>query len=352
LEVDHLVDMSAVEMVADSVFDIVSSQENKRGGFSKRAVLALSGVAALIIAVLSVVMSIPESDDNKKVEDTYAQKEVIQENSGTDNSEAETVQEFQSSVIDIAKGSTIKSERYGITAKEPSRIVHEHENYYSVKKGVVEFKVQSGSDFMVNLNNVALVRVLGTVFTVSVDKTGCSVSVSEGLVEVIDLERGLSRSVAEGGSNTVQKLKRQVTAQGSVTEMPDNKIAEVKKDESGKISLTDIIDQSKDGEMINVLIKDLETALKFSPSPETQLNELFGLYRKIGRWGSIIHQWNSRSDRVDTKNNPFLKEMHFSACEASIKLYLYDNKVCKRYRQRFPEGPDPEGLEDHLKMAW
>ncbi|HQN72426.1 MAG TPA: FecR domain-containing protein [bacterium] len=349
-EVDPLVDMSAVEMMADNVFDIVSSQENRKGGFSKRAVLALSGVAALIIAVLSVVMSISENDD-KKVEDTYAQKEVIQEKSGTDNSEVENVSEFQSSVIDIEKGSAIKRGKYEIAAKVPSRIVHEHENYYSVRKGVVEFKVQSGTDFMVNLNNVALVRVLGTVFTVSVEKTGCSVSVSEGLVEIIDLERGLSRSVAKGGSDTVSKVKRQPVPE-TVTELSDTIVAEVKKDVSEKISLTDIFSGSHNDEMTRVLINDLETALKFSDSPEIQLNELFGLYRHTGRWGSIIHQWNAKSDRVDTKNNPFLREMNFAACEASIKLYLYDNKVCKRYRQRFPEGPDPDGMEDHLKMAW
>ncbi|HQJ59942.1 MAG TPA: hypothetical protein PKV35_03035, partial [bacterium] len=150
---------------------------------------------------------------------------------------------------------------------------------------------------------------------------------------------------------TVSKVKRQPVPE-TVTELSDTIVAEVKKDGSGKISLTDIFSGSHNDEMTRVLINDLETALKFSDSPEIQLNELFGLYRHTGRWGSIIHQWNAKSDRVDTKNNPFLREMNFAACEASIKLYLYDNKVCKRYRQRFPEGPDPDGMEDHLKMVW
>ncbi|MGI6395426.1 MAG: FecR domain-containing protein [bacterium] len=349
-EVEPFLESSHIEEIAAGAFDSFLYL-NEKNSYIKRIVIGFSAVAATILVVALPLIMGEKPVKEQGVE--FAEKESETKLTEKEKlSEIKVETEFKRVAFDIAKNSVIKGEKYNIVAKEPSTMVHEHENYYSVKKGVVEFKVQSGNEFMVNLGNVALVRVLGTVFTVSVNKKKCSVQVTEGLVEVIDLGRGLSHSVGKGERNIIEKTKseRVKVAEERTEEREEKEKERVKPQE--KISLKELFSDKESADMIYALIGDLETSLKFSDKPEIQLMELFPLYRKTGKWGSIIYQWNIKSDKIDTTSNKFLKEMHFAACEASIKLYLYDNGVCKRYKKRFPEGPDPVGMDDHLKMAW
>lgn len=350
-DVDQLIDLNHVDDLADSVFDMFSKERNNTGSFHRKLIPAIIAAAAVLIAVFSfsVIPEDPQKNDRTAMDEKKEERK-------NDPVEKEQKEEFVSSVLEIAQGSVIKGEKYNIVAKKESLLVHENDNYFSVKKGVVEFKVQTGTDFMVNISNIALVRVLGTVFTVKVEKNVISVGVTEGLVEVIDLERGVSRSVAAGKTEMITKMKRNLAKKGGNVQetdiasvdkpviSPENSVFGIKP----KFALPD----SDDPEMVRALINDLETTLKFSDNPVVQLHELFELYRKTGRWGSIISSWNKRSEQINSQGNPFLREMHFGACEASINLYLYDNKVCRKYRELYPEGPDPDRMEDHLKMAW
>ena len=357
-QTDHIIDFNAVDSISDKVFDMIPvDNKKKQRNFSMNFLKAVSGIAAVFLIVFSVFSILKK----EKTETAAVEENVSEKDSDTnDISVPEPVEsaEFKSTAIEMAQGSVITGEKYSITAKIKATIVHEHENYYSVKKGTVEFKVESGHDFMVNLNNIALVRVLGTIFTVKVENGKSSVSVTEGMVEIIDLERGVSKTLAAGESSLVNRMIRKTQNITQVDEVVAEIVPEIapetisEPDEPQKKRPVKVYTGKEDKEMVFAMINDLETALKFSNSPLTELRELFGLYRKTGNWGPIMKFWRLKSETVDTKNNPHLKEMHFTACEASIKLNLYDNKVCKRYHARYPDGPDPEGMQDHLKMAW
>lgn len=350
--IEPMMDLDRIESLADAVFDKCSE---KGPSGMKKWTLSAGAIAA------SILLAVYFFNDFSK---SGAIETAANEESGVEHvAEEEAVQsaedEAPKGVFKIAEGSLIAKENYELTAVTDSLIVHEYENYFSVMKGTVEFKVRTGTEFMVNLNNSALIRVLGTVFKVTVDKKSSSVEVSEGLVEVIDLRKGTSSTVAKGNSAQIRNIAR--TERRTVDPAPENvvqqpeMIDEIEENEAvaeKRSAASFNFNVNSDKDLIKAEISDLENALQYSDAPVVQLHRLFELYRKTGHWGSIIHFWRTESSEIDSRGNPFLKDMHFAACEASIKMFLYDNEVCRKYRAAYPEGPDPDGMEDHLKMAW
>lgn len=353
LKAEPIMDLDHIESLADAVFD--KCYEKDHTGFRKWIVFAGSGAiaASILIAVYFF------NDFNKNNTFETASKEDTASQQTEEKATESGENEIPKGVSKITKGSLIAEENYELTAVTDSMIVHEYENYFSVMKGTVEFRVRTGTEFMVNLNNSALIRVLGTVFKVTVDKKGSSVEVSEGLVEVIDLRKGTSSTVSKGDSAHIRNLakaeKRIVDAISEKIVRQTEIIEEIKEDTAiiEKRSDTSFnFNVNGDTDLIKAEISDLETALQYSGSPVVQLHRLFELYRITGHWGSIIHFWRTEATEIDSRGNPFLKDMHFAACEASIKMFLYDNEVCRKYRASYPDGPDPDGMEDHLRMAW
>ena len=235
--------------------------------------------------------------------------------------------------------------------------------------------IRDSGDFVVNLNDIGLVRVLGTSFTVNVRRNDVSVNVIEGLVEMIDIQKGDSIQLAKGQKHTVVKflpVKRNPVkvedeqASGVVESLDANLSVEMENlfQYEGRVDHNLIkrrTDPSatdrkykfrKDANLMEAEIRDLEFLLRFSNAPVAQLQQLFILLSERGHYGSVIHYWRVYSEQINNDANPFLNEMHGYACEASIKLYLYDNGICRRYRDIYPDGPDPDGMEEHLNMAW
>jgi len=107
---------------------------------------------------------------------------------------------------------------------------------------------------------------------------------------------------------------------------------------------------SNDPEMIQAEIRDLEFSLKFSDAPIKELQQLFTLYTKTKRFGSILNYWRSKSSVIRSKGNPFLKEMHFQACKATIELNVY-NQICAQFKESYPDGPFPSRMDYQLNMT-
>ncbi|HPS28633.1 MAG TPA: hypothetical protein PLZ43_00110 [bacterium] len=355
VKAEPIMDLGQIESIADAVFD----RYYDRSSVPARFKYYFAGAAAVAASIFLFIFISGKAQKNNQIEFFTSDKESsgkVEES--VEVSENVDENDIPEGVFKIDKGTVISKGRYTLTAYTDAMIVHEYENYFSVKKGKVGFSVKSGTDFMVNLNNSVLVRVLGTVFTVSVEKSINSVEVTEGLVEVIDLEKGVSSTVSKGGRETIRRvaktasqpvnvLSEPVAQQPEMIEKPVEHVPVVKK--NNDIVLFNL---NGDIDLMKAEISDLETALEYSGSPVVQLHRLFELYRINGHWGSIIHFWRTESSEINSRGNPFLKEMHFAACEASIRMFLYDNEVCRSYRSQYPDGPDPDGMEDHLKMAW
>lgn len=350
VKTEPLIDLNLVDVVADEIFDKCSGKRNQLK--FRKTLLFVSSVAAGIVVFMFV------SGWNGSIQKKESNVDLFVENNVPESivpKQDEPVPDpvFPEGVFKMNKGSEIGGAKYSISAKTDILIVHENDNYFSIKKGTASISVKSGNEFMVNLNNSVLVRVLGTVFTVSVLKNQFSVEVSEGLVEIIDLEKGVSSTVSKGQKEIISKIPKPYK-----TDVFQEESAVLEKEEFSAVDIpvkkqsVNPFNLSNDPALFADEIKDLENVLKYSGAPVVQLHRLFELYRRTGQWGSVLHFWKNQSSQISSRGNPFLKEMHFAACEASINIYLYDNGVCRKYRKLYPEGPDPEGMDDHLKMAW
>ena len=347
------IDSNKIMDIADKVFD----QETSKQSLSIYKILAVAASFVLILAVFAFSGGFFSSETEKPVKKTAEMEKKEKKQKKQKESVLKKADRLPIGVMKIAEGSVFQGERCELRALAESKITVESENYFIVEKGRVEFSVTKGENFMVKLNGSALVRVLGTVFTVEVKGKVSSVEVSEGLVEMIDLDRGTSQHLSKGESGTVKSLVRKKIRTASVKVRPVKNIV-VKKIAEVKAPLEKVEKKKKpakfkfsnDPEMLQAEIADLETSLKFSDTPLVELHQLFKLYTKSSRFGSILNYWRSKGSIIRSKNNLNLKEMHYSACKASIELNVY-NKICGEFKESYPDGPFPSGMEYHLKMT-
>lgn len=341
------VDSSRILDMADKVFE----QETAKQTVSAYKLLAVAASLVLIVATVAFFTG----KESSKIEKPVIKTAKVKEEQKQETVE-EKVNRFPVGVMKIAKGSVLKGERCELEALSESEITVESESYFIVEKGRVKFSVTKGEDFMVKLNGNALVRVLGTVFTVEVKGKNSSVQVSEGLVELIDLDRGVSKHLAKGQSGTVNPVVRKMVKKVPVKKAVTVNEPEIVKEER---PTEKIVVNYKPGkqfklssgpEMRKAEINDLEFSLKFSDNPANELNQLFVLYAEEKRFGSILNYWRSEKSAIRSEKNPNLKRMHYHACKASIELNVY-NKVCAEYKETYQDGPFPSGMDYHLKMT-
>ena len=342
-----LIDSDKIQQMADKVFEKETSQSSMSPIMK---ILAVAASFALLLFIATYAGGFFSTEVEAPLQKTAKVKENKVEKEKIEKIEAE---KLPIGVMKIAAGSVFKGERCELKALADSKVVVESSTYFIVEKGRVEFSVTKGEDFMVKLNDSGLVRVLGTVFTVEVSEKESSVNVSEGLVELIDLRRGTSKHLAQGESGVVRSLIKQIVKKPKpVKKVEVRKIAEVEKpvEEVKTKKKPNKFKFSNDPEMIQAEIGDLETSLEFSDTPLKELRQLFKLYTKSSRYGSTLNYWRSKGSVIRSKSNPDLKEMHFHACKASIELNVY-NKVCAEFKESYPDGPFPSGMDYHLKMT-
>ena len=346
-----LIDSNKIMDIADKIFEQETSQKNSISVFK------LIAVAASLILIVAAVAFFAGKSSSKMEKPVKKTAEIKKEKKK--EPVPEKVDKFPIGVMKITKGSVFKGERCELKALSNSKITVESESYFVVEKGQVKFSVTKGDDFMVKLNGNALVRVLGTVFTVEVRGKRSSVNVSEGLVELIDLDRGTSKQLVKGQSGvvnpTVRKIVKKTPLKKStpVKKIEVAKVAQAEKPVEKKVEKKKIVGKfkfSNDPEMIKAEIEDLEFSLKFSDNPVKELHQLFILYSKARRFGSTLNYWRSKGSIIRSENNPNLKEMHYHACKAAIELNVY-NKICAEYKKTYSEGPFPSGMDYHLRMT-
>jgi len=347
-----LIDSDKILQMADKVFEKETSQSSMSPIMK---ILAVAASFALIIFIAAYAGGFFSSE----VETPLQKTAKVKENKVKEEDRKIKPDKLPIGIMKIAAGSVFKGERCELKALADSKVIVESNTYFIVEKGRVEFSVTKGEDFMVKLNDSGLVRVLGTVFTVEVNKKESSVSVSEGLVELIDLGRGISKHLAQGESGIVRSLLvKRIVSKPKNIKKPLLKKVVVKKVAEVKPTIEKVQQKkspkkfkfSNDPEMIQAEIRDLEISLKFSDTPLKELHQLFKLYTKSSRYGSILNYWRSKGSIIRSKSNPDLKEMHYHACKASIKLNVY-NKVCAEFKESYPDGSFPSGMDYHLKMT-
>lgn len=344
--------------IADSVFDRMNPE------IRMVPVFKIIGAAAVVLIALAVGFSAIFKDNAPLpgTEAEFAAAEIPLEVPEVPEIPAED--ENINKIISLQNGQSFEDTDFRIRSTGNSELFQASRTRFSLKNGEVSVDVRSGTDFVIEVENLALVRVLGTSFSLKTDGSqSLFVKVSEGLVEVVKRSDGSVRALSKGEELALGAASPKVPAkrQPKVRIEPEPVVAEAAKVEENVASVTpaevkkpskyDSIAQLDGEEMMRVTIRDLEQRLIASKNRTDDLNQLFELYSKRGDWGSIMNQWRRYYSEITSKNNSHRRQMHYFACEASIKLFLYGNGVCRKYKSFYPDAAEPDGLKDHLRYA-
>lgn len=347
--------------IADSVFDRMNPETEIR----TLPVFKIIGSAAVVLIALAIGFSAVFKNDDPL---SGADRELAAAESSPESPDApETLVEEENinKIISLLDGQSFEDPDFRIKSTGGSELFQASRTRFSMKNGEVSIDVRSGTDFMVEVGDLALVRVLGTSFSLKTDGSkSLFVKVFEGLVEVVRKSDGSVRALARGEELAFGEVQPQIPARRQpkvvrrepgpvVNELPEvrEKVAEPAPAEVRKPNKTGNIAQLDGEELQRAAIRDLEEHLLVSKDKTEDLNQLFELYSKRGDWGSIMNQWRRYYSEITSKNNSHRQQMHFYACEASIKLFLYGNGVCRKYKSFYPDAAGPDGLKDHLKYA-
>ena len=350
---------SRVMDIADSVFD---RMDRKR---SVSLFFRFAGAAAVVLIAMAIGFSAffkdhdPAQDAEKSL--AVADEEVVDR----EEDEAPVEDEKINKIISLQNGESLAGSDFRIKSDGVSELLQVAETHFFLKKGGVSVDVRSGTDFVVEVGDLALVRVLGTSFSLKTDGSkSLFVKVFEGLVEVVNRGDGSVRALERGGELALGAVKPQIPAKRqpkavervhvpAAAELAkvEETVSEPASAEAEKPAKIENIAGLDGEELQRVTIRDLEQRLIASKNRTDDLNQLFELYSKRGDWGSIMNQWRRYYSEITSKNNSHRRQMHYFACEASIKLFLYGNGVCRKFRSFYPDAAGPEGLEDHLKYA-
>lgn len=350
---------SRVMDIADSVFD---RMDRKRS--VSLFLYRFAGAAAVVLIAMAIGFSAffkdhdPAQDAEKSL--AVADEEVVDREEGETPVEDEKINK----IISLQNGESLAESDFRIKSDGVSELLQVAATHFFLKKGGVSVDVRSGTDFVIEVEDLAIVRVLGTSFSLKTDGSrSLFVKVSEGLVEVVQRGDGSVSALSKGEELALGGYSPKIPAkrQPKVRVEPKPVVAEASKVEENVAAVTpaeikkpskyDSIAQLDSEEMMRVTIRDLEQRLLASKSRTDDLSQLFELYSKRGDWGSIMNQWRRYYSEITSKNNSHRQQMHYFACEASIKLFLYGNGVCRKFRSFYPDAAGPEGLEDHLKYA-
>ena len=345
--------------IADSVFDRMNPE------IRMVPVFKIIGAAAVVLIALAVGFSAIFKDNAPlpETEAEFAAAEIPLEVPEVPEIPAED--ENINKIISLQNGQSFEDTDFRIRSTGNSELFQASRTRFSLKNGEVSIDVRSGTDFVIEVENLALVRVLGTSFSLKTDGSqSLFVKVSEGLVEVVKRSDGSVRALERGGELALGAVKPQIPAKRqpkavervhvpAAAELAkvEETVSEPAPAEAEKPAKIENIAGLDGEELQRVTIRDLEQRLIASKNRTDDLNQLFELYSKRGDWGSIMNQWRRYYSEITSKNNSHRRQMHYFACEASIKLFLYGNGVCRKYKSFYPDAAEPDGLKDHLRYA-
>ncbi len=233
--------------------------------------------------------------------------------------------------------------RTNFTTLRACRLKKIDRNRYQLAEGSVQVAVKKGGDVEIQVKDKFLVRVLGTVFTVDVHEHAVDVTVSEGLVEVVDLHGGGVEQVSAGHachmeyhsehhlnpavSAAVAKVLPRVRAAHSV-KIPSRQ-QKVSSLDAGRAAL-------QEGRVKEALL-DFEKELKSGSDRDKALFEIIRIYEHKKGYVKVLdylHRYSSIAESQTT----YREEFFIKGCNAQIGAQDTSLSYCKRYLSLFPNG--------------
>ncbi len=245
----------------------------------------------------------------------------------------------------FADGVAISHGRAALTVKGRATLSADGAEELRLAKGSVEVAIEKGNDFRIHTADRYLVRVLGTRFTLHTDGVKLTVTVTEGLVEVIDgrsndsvaLSGGMSRTFADEVKTVVLPKERRTVkamAQAPVVEEPASFLLLGR----GALKANDAA----------TAMGWFEKELADGPEKDKALFEIVRLHERDGRFGDILAALKTHGDIVDG-GSVFREELLIKGCKAEVKQSVGTLPSCRKYLQVFPDGYKKDEIRDLLE---
>lgn len=333
-------DEAVLSRVAESSFAILQKElsgELSQSGISIknwfsglfRPLILTAGAAAIAFAVYTGVNSLPEeSEDNRK-----AQNENENEKNDTkDNREIMTGLKKAGSRIELAEAT--------IEAIDDTVFVKVTDESVKMKKGKAKFDVVSGNDFRVDINESFLVRVLGTSFILNYNGKDLSVSVSDGLVEVVENKTGeitqLSAGMAQIFNNEKRVMKKSGVAsikRAVLKKQPVNPKLRITPDAPFLTQGREALASGNEGAALQLFLMEI----KNGSEKDKALFESAKLHESRKQNREIVSILKKHKDILDS-SSVYREELLIKGCMAQKRSGLKGLTFCHEYIKVFPEG--------------
>jgi len=235
-------------------------------------------------------------------------------------------------------GTTIIHGRAHLAVRKGATLSAEGAERITLARGTVEIAIEKGDDFHIRADGHYLVRVLGTRFTLDAGDARLSVTVTEGLVEVIDGRSGRSTALSSGmaqvfGDEPHALAATPTTVKAAKTAEPEAETAEKEEAASflkqGRAALRNGDDTGAMGWF--------EKELSEGDEKDKALFEIVRLHEKGGRFGDILATLKTHGDIVDG-DSVYREELLIKACKAEVREHIGTLPSCRKYLRTFPDG--------------
>ncbi len=323
------------DLIADRSFDFIGEELSFSEKFrqllapKKIAFFALS--AFLLITTLSFLthpLFIDKSDSGNAV------SEVQKPAENNDNSlSIPELKEMPVQMTVAKSGETFRVERARIETLKHSTIQRIDNSNIALADGKIECEVEKGGNFFVHVNKDVLVRVLGTKFIVDATKSGVTVLVKEGMVEVINQKTGLSE-VLKKDMETTMSFMESTKSKKSVDSIKEK--VEIIKSEKDPISyyengISALKEKNIDAAMENFNKELLEGTLK-----DKALFEIIKIFEEERDFNAVI-KYLKNNKQIMLGETIYKEEFFIKGCFAEIRTGKKLN-ICSSYLKNFPDG--------------
>ncbi|HOW50839.1 MAG TPA: FecR domain-containing protein [bacterium] len=326
-------DDAAIDRIAARSFGYLADE--KPGFFAALFTLpriALGAAAALVIvAAYFGFATSTTTDESKFVDNDPAPK---------------TAPALDATPRAFADGVAIAHGRAALTVKGTATLAADGAETLRLAKGTVEVSIEKGNDFIIHTADRYMVRVLGTRFTLDTDGVKLTVTVTEGLVEVIDgrsndsvaLSGGMSRTFADEPKAVVAIPKEHRAIKATVPEPVAVEPASFLKMGRGALKANDA----------TTAMGWFEKELAEGAEKDKALFEIVRLHEKEGRFGDILAVLKAHGEIVDG-GSVFREELLIKGCKAEVKQSIGTLPSCRKYLQVFPAGYKKDEIRDLLE---
>lgn len=327
-------DDAAIDRIAARSFGYLA--EEKSGFFAALFTLprvALGAAAALLLVVAAYFgLGTATTNDEAKF--------------AGNNPAPKTAPALDATPRTFAAGTALAHGRAALTVKGTATLSADGAETLRLAKGTVEVSIEKGNDFIIHAADRYLVRVLGTRFTLDTDGVKLTVTVTEGLVEVIDgrsndsvaLSGGMSRTFADAAEAVAATPKEHHAIKTATPEPVIEKPASFLQLGRGALKAND------DAAAMGWFEKELTEGTE----KDKALFEIVRLYEKENRFRDILKTLRTHDDIVDG-DTVFREELLIKGCKAEVKTAVGTLPSCRKYLQVFPGGYKKDEIRDLLE---